>query len=141
MIAAAPGYQDSAPPAEEKGDMPVIVPRTKTPTVADFESTEVNDPPELTEPELAPVVRPSPVAHEPLAAPRSRRETLVSPIPALLAASMREIREDASDAARSAVVHPADERSPFVDGDPRHLLAEDDSDYVVELLDPVKRGG
>jgi hypothetical protein len=117
-------------------------PPPKAPTVPDPEPVGVNDSAELTEPELAPVVRPDPVAGpvqpERPAARRSHKKTLVSPIPALLAASMSEIREYSANASRSAVDRGAAAASPFVDADARHLQSEDDSEYVVELLDVIK---
>jgi hypothetical protein len=102
---------------------------------------------DVTEPELAPPVRPTPVGSKisekiPEKAPdrvRSRKETLVSPIPALLAASMKQIREDKGDATPVPVPVRAEETSRFETSDQRALLMDDEadfeSDYIVELVD------
>jgi hypothetical protein len=108
--------------------MSASVPRTKTPAV---EPSRTKD---TTEPELAPPVRPSPVGpHLPSPDPvRARRPTLVSPIPALLAASMGEVRDD-PEATPTPVDLRSDATSRFEAADQQKLMMDDDADYVVEV--------
>jgi hypothetical protein len=121
---------------------------------------------DVTEPELAPPVRPTPVGSKinekinskidskissksnekvPEKAPdrvRSRKETLVSPIPALLAASMKQIREDKGDSTPVPIAVRGEETSRFETSDQRALLMDDEadfeSDYIVEVVDSHK---
>jgi hypothetical protein len=112
--------------------MSASVPRTDPPAV------EPDDADEHTQPELAPPVRPSPMGpHLPSPDPvRARRPTLVSPIPALLASSMSEVREDAREDA-DATPQPVDLRSEatsrFDATSHPDLMMGDDGDYVVEV--------
>jgi hypothetical protein len=114
--------------------MPAVAPRTKTPAVEPVRTGDV------TERESAPPSRPSPVAAVSPPPVRSRKETLVSPIPALLAASMGEIREDQCDATPLPIEVRGEETSRFAFADQEALLMEDDSDYVVEVGDTLKTG-
>jgi hypothetical protein len=102
------------------------------PTVPAVEANRTSD---TTEPALAPPIRPSPVGpHLPSPDPvRARRATLVSPIPALLAASMSEVREEAE-----GTPQPVDQRTEATSRfdaseHPELMLDEDDDDYVVEV--------
>jgi hypothetical protein len=66
---------------------------------------------------------------------RARRATLVSPIPALLAASMSEVRDEERDTG-DATPEPVDARADAtsqIDADDQRKLMMDDDDYVVEL--------
>lgn len=110
--------------------MSASVPRTEPPAV----EPDLAD--ELTQPELAPPIRPSPMGpHLPSPDPvRARRATLVSPIPALLAASMGEVREDA-DATPQPVDARGEATSRFDATSHPDLMMTDDGDYVVEVDD------
>jgi hypothetical protein len=102
------------------------------PTVPAVEPNRTSD---STEPQLAPPVRPSPVGPQ-LPSPdpvRARRATLVSPIPALLAASMSEVREE-SEGTPEAVDLRTEATSRFdASQHPDLMLDDDDADYVVEV--------
>ena len=96
---------------------------------------------DVTEREASPLVRRTPVPAPQVHLPepvRSRRPTLVSPIPALLAASMSEFREDRGDATPLPIDLRADETSRFEAADQAALLVDSESDYVVEVVDPDK---
>lgn len=94
---------------------------------------------DVTERELAPFVRPPPAPATPADAVRSRKKTLVSPIPALLAASMGEIREEEEhvEATPLPIDLRADETSRFEAADQRALL-DGEADYVVEVVNTHK---
>jgi len=116
--------------------MPPSVPRTLTPAV---EPSTVRD---VTEPELAPPTRRTPVPSlPPPPIVRSRKATLVSPIPALLAASMTEIREE-GDGTPQPIDIRNEATSRFEATNERALMMADESEYVVELDDvqPAKPG-
>ena len=75
---------------------------------------------------------------------RSRKDTLVSPIPALLAAQMADIWEDRA----LATPRPVDIREDAtfrsevaVAGDDALLAAEEPEDYLVEVMGSVNGGG
>ena len=108
--------------------------------MSDSQAVEPSSTRDLTEPELAPPVRRTPVAGIAQQPVRSRKETLVSPIPALLAASMGEIREDRGDATPLPVDLRLDSTSRVEEAEQRSLLFEDESEYVVEVVDPGKAG-
>jgi hypothetical protein len=104
---------------------------------------------DLTERESAPPVWPAPSARAKLPAPpvpipelvRSRKATLVSPIPALLAAQMTEIVEELSGATPFPLAMRQEPTSRFDISDQQILLSSttsDEDDYVVELVHPVK---
>jgi hypothetical protein len=70
---------------------------------------------------------------------RARRATLVSPIPALLAASMSEVRDEErepADGTPEPIDARADATSQIAAEEQRKLMMDDD-DYVVEV-DPAK---
>ena len=105
------------------------------PDAPDAPAVEPNRTNDSTQPELAPPVRPSPVGpHLPSADPvRARRATLASPIPALLAASMIELLDEAE-----GTPLPVDLRSEATSRfdateHPDLLGNNDDEDYVVEV--------
>lgn len=117
------------------------VPRSKTPVHrqddVDRASVQPNDVDEdLTEPELAPPVRPIPGAPVSPEVARSRKETLISPIPALMAAQMNQ--EDRGDATPKFIDLRDEVTSKVLT--PHHdvVLKDDDSDYVLEFVAPVK---
>jgi hypothetical protein len=114
--------------------MPVSAPRTKTPAVEPSNSRDV------TEREVSPPVRRNPIPAPPPDPLRARRQTLVSPIPALLAATMGDVAEDRAEATPLPVDVRADETSRFEVADQNALLNKDasDDDYVVELVDADK---
>jgi hypothetical protein len=92
---------------------------------------------ESTIPQYAPQRRSTPVATSPgPAGERSRRSTLVSPIPSLMAASMR-VRSEAPDvgaAPAEGIPVLAEPQMTSKQGDrSRALLLEGESDYVVEI--------
>lgn len=100
--------------------MRLPAPRTKTPAVEPIQAEEI------TQQEEAPPEKPAPVEARPSdSAVRSRKETLVSPIPALLAAKMGEIREERHDGTPTPVDRRSEQTSRF------QLPADDD--YVVEV--------
>lgn len=111
--------------------MSASAPRSKTPAV------EPNRTGDSTQPELAPPERPSPVGpHLPSPDPvRARKQTLVSPIPALLAASMSEVRDEGDRGEATPLpVELRSEATSRVDiTDHRRLMMNDDADYVVEV--------
>jgi hypothetical protein len=93
----------------------------------------------VTEPELALPMRRTPGSGiRSDAAVRARKQTLLSPIPALLAASMGEIREGKNDATPLPIDLRTDSTSRLDEADVRSLLFDDDSEYVVEVVDPAK---
>lgn len=114
--------------------MSASAPRTKTPAV------EPNRTKDSTEPELAPPIRPSPLGPQlpPPDPARARRQTLVSPIPALLAASMGEVRDE-PEATPTPVDVRSDATSRLDDTDQQRLLMDDDADYIVEVDDGKPR--
>lgn len=119
--------------------MRTVAPRRRTP-VSDSPAVEPSSTRDLTEPEAAPPTRRTPVAgvsQEPM---RSRTKTLVSPIPALLAASMREIREDKEDATPLPIDLRSDSTSRVDELELRNLLFADESEYVVEVVESSKSG-
>ena len=98
---------------------------------------------ESTQPQYAPERRATPVAPSPSAQPneRSRRATLASPIPALMAASMR-MQGPAADGnsgaslAGDGVPMMAEPQMTSKLGDrTRSVLLQAESDYVVEIED------
>jgi hypothetical protein len=124
--------------------MPISAHRPKTPAV------EPNQTSDTTQPEPAPPVKRTPVQTPPHENVRSRKATLVSPIPALLAASMSEFHEERADsAAPQAVDARVDATSRFEAADQNALLADtrdtvlsdsdEDSDYIVEVEDTKTR--
>jgi hypothetical protein len=115
--------------------------RTETPVALDLESADLKpiaDPPARDPPPL----RLPPPLPFPAAALRARRSTLVSPIPALLAAKMK-IRQtlDGAGNARDATPLPIDGRNDVTARqgaeDRASILRQGDADYLVEV-DPVK---
>lgn len=100
---------------------------------------------ESTVPELASQRRSTPVvASSGPTAERSRRQTLVSPIPALMAASMRVRGEGAEGGPGKgeAVPIPAEPQMTSKQGDlSRALLLDGESDYVVEIDDTRNGAG
>ncbi len=112
--------------------MRTAAPRTKTPAV------EPNMTRDVTEREAAPPLRPNPLVTLPPPDARARRATLVSPIPALLAASMTEVRDDRGDATPLPIDTRSDQTSRFSAADQHALLMSDEADYVVEVGDPDK---
>lgn len=100
--------------------MRLPAPRTKTPAVEPIQAEEI------TQQEEAPPEKAAPVEARPAseAAVRSRKQTLVSPIPALLATKMGQIREERGD----GTPLPVDRRSEQTS---RFELPDDD--YVVEV--------
>lgn len=124
--------------------MPAAVTRSKTPVSADSNAAAVepNSADDLTQPEVALPVRRTPLQSTIPELTRSRKKTLVSPIPALLAAQMVEIREDRSDATPIPVELRGDATSRFATSDQEALLnAEEHEDYVVEVVDGKKGAG
>lgn len=119
--------------------MRAAAPRTITPAVADSQAVEPSTGRDVTEREMAPPMRRTPVAGVTTEPVRSRKATLVSPIPALLAASMGEIREDKGDATPLPIDIRNDATSR-VEAVEQQLLFEDDSEYIVEVVDPSKPG-
>ena len=125
--------------------MPPPRPRTNTPAV------EPNQTSDVTQREAAPLMRPTPVPDPPSGARklsklppppavRSRKETLVSPIPALLAASMTDVGEENPEAAPAPVAVGGDATSRFEVADHQRALAMvDEGEYVVELDDGVPK--
>jgi hypothetical protein len=121
---------------------------TMAPTDDADDSTIVESdvPAESTVPEPAPARRPAPVvAPPPVRDHRQRRLTVASPIPALLAASMRDAAAGAvrQDAARPAspraeavplATSPAQTTSRLAEDLQAELLRDDDGpEYVVEI--------
>jgi len=111
--------------------MSASAPRSKPPG---GEANRSGDP---ARPKLAPPARPSPVGpHLPSPDPvRARRATLVSPIPALLAASMSEVRDEDREP-NDGTPQPVDARADAtsqIDADDQRKLMMDDDDYVVEV--------
>ena len=112
-------------------------PRSSAPFTRDPAAAEPSSVRDVTEPELALPIRRTPgrgIALDAVA--RARKPTLVSAIPALLAASMGEIRE----ARNEATPLPVDERAELTcrldESVQRSLLLEDDPEYIVEVGDP-----
>ncbi len=99
--------------------MRLPAPRTKTPAVEQIQADEI------TQQEAAPPEKEAPVVVRPREAVRSRKETLVSPIPALLAKKMAEVREDRGDATPLPIDRRSEQTSRF--------QVPDESDYVVEV--------
>jgi hypothetical protein len=110
----------------------------------DSNVVESEVPAESTVPEAAPARRPTPVAAPPPRGDRQRRSTVASPIPALLAASMRgdgggEGKRPSgppwprAEAAPLAAV-PAQPTSRLAEDEQSELLRDDDDpEYVVEI--------
>ncbi len=126
--------------------MPAAVTRSKTPVSTDTNAAtvEASSAADLTEPEVALPVRKTPLQSTLPDLVRSRRQTLVSPIPALLAAQMVEIREDRAEA--TPIPIPIDGRgdatSRFAASDQEALLnADEPEDYVVEVVEAHKGTG
>jgi hypothetical protein len=120
--------------------MRAAAPRTLTPTGADAQAVEPSSGPDVTQREVAPPVRRTPVGGVTVEPVRSRKATLASPIPALLAASMGEFREDKGDATPLPIDLRNDATSRLDTREQQSLLFEDDSEYVVEVDDPDKTG-
>lgn len=125
--------------------MRAAVPRSKTPVHRDVdaESARLEQPGDVdedrTEPELSPPIRTSPGAAVPSDEARSRKETLISPIPALMAAQMNE--DDHADATPRLIDLRDDITSKVAAPVQEPLLPDDDSDYVVEFVNPTKSDG
>ena len=125
--------------------MSAVFPRRPTPADADSATVEPSATSDMTERETVPptwttsgrAVLPPPFPVD--AAVRSRKETLVSPIPALLAAQMGEFADELGDATPLPVEVRQDATSRFDITAQRALLATDEeehSEYVVELVQP-----
>jgi hypothetical protein len=118
-------------------------------SIADPTESESLDPElvaESTEPHYAPERRPTPVPPPPAEPPnqaqeRSRRPTLVSPIPALMAASMRmqgpaaDGISGASLAAEAIPLAAEPQMTSKLGEHSRAVLLQGESDYVVEIED------
>jgi hypothetical protein len=85
----------------------------------------------------APPVRPTPVGAKISDTARSGKQTLISPIPALLAASMKQAREDKGDATPIPVAVRGEVTSRFASSDQEALMMDDEleADYIVEVVD------
>ena len=117
------------------------VPRTKTPTKSDADAVEPSLTRDLTEPQVAPPTRSTPVGGTTVArAARKLKQTLVSPIPAILAESMSQIREERSGATPFTGAAHAKGAAELDAVDQDALLVDEDldSDYVVEVIDTHK---
>lgn len=96
---------------------------------------------ESTEPQFAPQRRATPVAPPAPANERSRRATLASPIPALMAASMRmqgpaaDGNSGASLAGDGVPVMAEPQMTSKLGERTRAVLLQGESDYVVEIED------
>lgn len=103
----------------------------------DSQAVEASLTADSTEPQPAPERRPTPIAVQPRRiAERSRRATLVSPIPALMAASMRDTvgsapMLDGRDGIPVAAQAQSTARLDHQDQEALRFDAEDD--YVVEI--------
>jgi hypothetical protein len=119
-------------------------PRSKTPVGAAVPAIEPNENAERTDPQMAPSVWATPAQPTPPDFVRSRKETLVSPIPALLAAQMADIWEDRA----LATPRPVDIREDTTSrsavagaGDDALIRAEEPEDYLVEVVGSANGGG
>ena len=103
----------------------------------DSQAVEASLTADSTEPQPAPERRPTPIAVQPRrTAERSRRETLVSPIPALMAASMRDTVAGAPMLdARDGIPVTAQTQSTarLEHQDQEALRFDGEDDYVVEI--------
>jgi hypothetical protein len=119
-------------------------PRMDTPVASESEAVAPNLTDDFTEPAPAPERRATPVPPPQAMAVRSRKATLVSPIPALLAASMKDSRlgqggHDGHDGRSplDATPLPADARidvtSRLTDDARESLLATEAGEYLVEV--------
>jgi hypothetical protein len=109
---------------------------------ADSKAVEASLTRDSTEPQPAPGRRPTPVSLQPRrAAERARRSTLVSPIPALMAASMRDTV--GNGAVAQVAIPVAGQAQPFARVEEQAEAAlrfDDELDYVVEI-DASKKYG
>ena len=109
----------------------------------EFESIDPELVAESTEPQYAPERRATPVASPAPAQPneRSRRATLASPIPALMAASMRmqgpaaDGNSGASLAGDGVPIMAEPQMTSKLGDRTRSVLLQAESDYVVEIED------
>jgi hypothetical protein len=119
--------------------MPAQRLRLDTPSATSSGSVASDATGDTTAPELAPLLRSTPVALT-LGAVRARRSTLASPIPALLAASMKAHQDaqrypdprDAADAAPLTLDARCDVTSRLTD-EARASILEADAEYLVEV--------
>jgi hypothetical protein len=111
----------------------------------DSQAVEASLTGDSTEPQPAPERRPTPVSSQPRrSAERSRRSTLVSPIPALMAASMRDTVGTGTmfDASREAIpVAAQTQNTARLEEQAQAALRFDgEPDYVVEIDASKKHG-
>jgi hypothetical protein len=117
-----------------------MVPR---PDADDSNIVESEVPSESTVPEAAPERRPTPVPAPPARPDRQRRSTVASPIPALLAASMRRDGKEGKPQSHPAwpraeavplATVPAQTTSRLAEDEQCELLRDDDDpEYIVEI--------
>jgi hypothetical protein len=110
----------------------------------DSQAVEASLTADSTEPQPAPERRPTPIVpNSKRTAERSRRATLVSPIPALMAASMRDTVGSAKPLDERdgiPVVATAQSTARLEQLDEEALRFEAEADYVVEI-DASKKNG